>query len=669
MVVGVRLTALREMVVSVTARVVLGAMHKVFTATRYLTAYFLKTSRELHDVCKQLPALDFLIGKTSQATVSVQYLSFLMSGDAEDELKMFWEPAGCASLVQFVEQKDELASIVRVAAYSATGGIHASYIATRSKGLNRVLQLADERTPAVDLRGIAAELHSEFVQLRFCCTSVFVFSLLADAGIRGVTDMFAAPFQRTLTTIAFCVSFVTSVADCERRHKRTKEILHGTSMRMDHYAAQSLCADVKSQSVALAKRSAQMAQKSALPIMPPVCDATAKETRAIKTVSAYDLFKVDSIKEAKLQGGSAAKDMCFSAAGRQRLDKSFSDLTPNLRATYEHEASTANESRRRVALAIADKVDVPILGYSALEDQAPSTTVALQSVGLVALPADRVRGNLSISTPDADLHMVCHRCGSSELDKFRHATVPPPLIGTDPLHVVPWDSPTETGRYVADLVDDKRAALAPIHPTRYDNYTIQNQIKKCSTVSVFRTAMQHKATDTEQVPKYKVAQHEHLCFGICRTIGAAPLLSFQQRVVGMLSGIVGSLKRLFDIPTVRLPRKEVIFEFDVFAEPLGPSEWHMVCQLTNCKEQSGPDPASQVFLRFNSSTPPPILEGCLLVPKRLAFAESVRTSAHAGAILDPRGYGQLHSCTHKELFSLRVSRRCHTRAQRPGPKT
>ena len=119
----------------------------------------------------------------------------------------------------------------------------------------------------------------------------------------------------------------------------------------------------------------------------------------------------------------------------------------------------------------------------------------------------------------------------------------------------------------------------------------------------------------------------------------------------MLKDVVVNLKRVFSIPTVQLPRNEVIFEFSVFAEPLGPPQWAMVCQLTNCKEQSGPHPASQVFLRFNTSAQCPMVCGSLLVPKRLDFVESVRTSAQSGAILDPHGYGQLLSCTHKELVT------------------
>ena len=55
--------------------------------------------------------------------------------------------------------------------------------------------------------------------------------------------------------------------------------------------------------------------------------------------------------------------------------------------------------------------------------------------------------------------------------------MPPPLIGTEAMHVAKYESHTDIGRYAADLVDVKLAERAPIHLTRYETYAIQNQVK------------------------------------------------------------------------------------------------------------------------------------------------------------------------------------------------
>lgn len=136
--------ASRELVQSAQCLLVLRALHLIFKATRYLTEFFLRCSRDSHDLRTGNPYSTFLIEETSQVSVALQYLGLLTSGgdDGSDALRVIWEPAGCSSYLEFVEQHPSFARTVRVASYCASGALHGLFVATREEGVNRLLLLA-----------------------------------------------------------------------------------------------------------------------------------------------------------------------------------------------------------------------------------------------------------------------------------------------------------------------------------------------------------------------------------------------------------------------------------------------------------------------------------------------------------------------------------------------
>jgi len=68
---GVRLADMKALCSSKVQRLTMRALHVTFMATRYLTEYFLRTSRDLQDMCKPPSSFDFILPETSQATVAV----------------------------------------------------------------------------------------------------------------------------------------------------------------------------------------------------------------------------------------------------------------------------------------------------------------------------------------------------------------------------------------------------------------------------------------------------------------------------------------------------------------------------------------------------------------------------------------------------------------------
>ena len=78
--------------------------------------------------------------------------------------------------------------------------------------------------------------------------------------------------------------------------------------------------------------------------------------------------------------------------------------------------------------------------------------------------------------------------------------------------------------------------------------------------------------------------------------------------------------------------------------------------MVACAAQSGPHPASQIFLKFNVPTPlqtggASLLNVCLSA-QSLAHVESVRKSAQSGGPLDALGCGALDMYTNAELFDV-----------------
>ena len=180
MVAGVRVAAARDLSTSAASLKFLTVEHTLFKSTRYITEFFLKCSRELHDPCKPCAALDFLAPTTSVATVSVQYLSSLCAGAGASDLRVVWDTFNFDSWFNLCEHDDDLAQLVQVGIYVVVGGIHRRFIAIRQRALNKMLLLAHPAVPLKTRKGHALWLLTKVLEDLHCCVGPFVFRLVHD---------------------------------------------------------------------------------------------------------------------------------------------------------------------------------------------------------------------------------------------------------------------------------------------------------------------------------------------------------------------------------------------------------------------------------------------------------------------------------------------------------
>ena len=135
---GLRITGTRELVLSKICRFRLRVLHLDFNATRYVTVFFLKASRDLHSPCEPCAALDFLNPKTSPATVATQYMGSLVRG-VNPHLQMLWGPPGCVSWVDFVLHHPEEADYAAASFFCVSSSLHRRFVAVRKLDINPLL--------------------------------------------------------------------------------------------------------------------------------------------------------------------------------------------------------------------------------------------------------------------------------------------------------------------------------------------------------------------------------------------------------------------------------------------------------------------------------------------------------------------------------------------------
>ena len=632
---GVRLADMKALCGNRSQRLTLRSLHLAFMATRYLTEYFLRTSRDLQDMCKPPSSFDFILPETSHATVAVQFISYLCSGRAE-AMRMMWDAEGYSSMAGFVQNEHEAAHRLRVAFYCSSGGIHQEFIAERDRGINRLLILGDVRQPPHVRRATAETLYTLFCSGRVCCIGAFTYMILSDAGVSSCVDLLEEKFQRTVHALAYVLMYLRSVADIERRHLRTRHILHDTSMNVGHYNARSVNEEVRSLALKDAARAQSHLRISGAQSAAPLAAPAPEPERLHRKKSAYDFFKEDKVKEASVDG--TAKRICFGD-GRKDLDREFSRMSGQRRAAYDLEARVwASRATPRELQDLAPTPPTPT----------PPTPSNL-SLGIVGVPDQREAlsspvgaGAPCVMRPNRH---VCARC--LEPSSLRHASSIEHLRKlAEPMHVAPWTESTDLREYAAAVSDIELATSRPLHLARYQSFC--NATTKKSAAQQFTRAASDLAVDDGAVPLYKFDQHEHLCHDLCGTDGSSQLLTLKLQLELLLSKFVEELRKDHGLPEIGcVPVLEPMLEFTT-------AGFEFVGQMTNCNAQSGSKPMSQVFLRFDIVR---VDECQYLMPRRRPHVSSVRGSAQPCGRLFAGGYGALEQYTHKQLLD-EVRRSC-----------
>ena len=640
---GVRLADMKALCSSKVQRLTLRALHVTFMATWYLTEYLLRTSRDLQDMCKPPSSFDFILPETSQATVAVQFISYLCSGRAE-AMCLLWDAEGYSSMAGFVQNEQEAAHRLRVACYCASGGIHQEFISERDRGINRLLILGDMRQRPQLRRDTAETLLTSFREERVCCIGAFIYMILSDAGVSSCVDLLGEKFQRIVHALAYLLMHLRSVADIERRHLRTRHILHDTSMHVDHYNARSMTEEVRPLALKDAARAQSHLRMSGVQSAALLAALAPEPAKLKKKRSAYDLFRDDRIKEASVDSDGSAKRICFGD-GRREMDRAFARLSVQERAAYDVESRVW---ARGVPRQLQDPVAVPLPPMAVPLPPTPPTPFSLGivggPVGREALASPASAGAPSALRPN---RRVCARC--LEPSSLRHVSSAEHLRKlAEPLHVAPWTEGTDLRTYAAAVSDIELATSRPLHLARYESFC-KDATKKSATEQ-FTRAARDLAVDDGAVPMYKFDQHEHLCHGLCGTLGSTEPLKLKSHLEVLLRRFVEELRTARGLPEIGcVPLLEPMLEFTT-------ADFEFVGQMTNCNAQSGSKPASQVFLRFDVV---PGDECQYLMPRRRPHVSSVRRSAQPCGRLFAGGYGSLDQYTHNQLIDeVRLSQYC-----------
>lgn len=234
---GVRLKMARAMVASADDKFNLGVQYITMAASSYITEFFLICSRELHDPCVPAPALDFILPETSVVTVALQFLAMHDTMDCE-ELRALWVPLGYASWEDLVRNDEVKASRFRVTIYSQAAGLHTRFVADRRSGLNQLLRTSDRRVALPERIKNAEWLVAAARSGRHCCAGLFVHRfVLKFANVPR--DLFNDDCQQAVRGLSWLVSKLKSVANCERRHLRTRRLITNDQNSMVVFGAKT----------------------------------------------------------------------------------------------------------------------------------------------------------------------------------------------------------------------------------------------------------------------------------------------------------------------------------------------------------------------------------------------------------------------------------------------
>ena len=235
---------------------------------------------------------------------------------------------------------------------------------------------ADVRIPMEERRQDGQRILCLVLQGKYCCTGIPVFTLFRSHAIATVDDIFKEVFQSALMGLTWVKSYLMSIADCERRHLRTRRLNTGNNMVVQNYCARSLCEDLRAQEVSGAGRVALLAGALG-ESMPAEAEQVKKITRS-RSTSGYDMYKRQRISEARVDDGANAKQLCFTKSGRQSMFTGYTNLNVEEKAAYTILAAHAD--------AQVNAVQVPAIADArSSDDMASRPTAAAEALGVLCV--------------------------------------------------------------------------------------------------------------------------------------------------------------------------------------------------------------------------------------------------------------------------------------------
>ena len=196
---------------------------------------------------------------------------------------------------------------------------------------------ADNRIDLTHRFDIGQRLHQR--RRKRCCVGAVVADVLEPLPL--VADIFEPKTQQAVRGLGYGISYLKSVADCERRHKRSKHFICKGVSSFAGFATKTYLEDWRLHAVRNAARETETlaALKDALPESAQHTDhaRNAAASKRTKQKSGYDCFVTEKKEEEKAGGGSA-KQLCFSTTGRKRLSSEWLATPPQEKMAYKMQA-------------------------------------------------------------------------------------------------------------------------------------------------------------------------------------------------------------------------------------------------------------------------------------------------------------------------------------------
>ncbi len=646
---GVRLQSTKELAADGDAHFNLCVLDICFIPTRYLTAFFLKTTRNWRDPCKTLPSRDLIWPVTSVATVCLQFLSYLLMPTAR-HLRILWEPSGHPDYAAFAEDQLEKARRVRVCFYMTSVSIYRRQVEIWQDGLHLLVCVGDVRRPACERQ----EAYDRLMEKRRCCVNAVVWDILVVLRRQREGFIWTIAGLRIMEGVAYAMARALSVADIERKHHRNKVIIRHDTL-FSSFASKAFLEDIRVVTTATAKTMHRITRAFGICDAPPENHAPLENQQTKRKISGMDMFLEDEKAIIRVEGGDL-KSLCFSKEGRGRLVEKWTGLSVQGREEYRIMADLAN--RRRVdAPAIADRAPVAV----------PALPLALPDRGQGVVVAQAGSTQMMIPCGPCDPLVVMSTCKCcNDKDPRRHSASLPPVSAMC-LYVPPEqesvhdDDDDHAGERVLDIAkfggvssftDIKTANEVPFHIEKY-KCAKKNAVKQNAESGmhvVFSKKASHVCIDDDHVPK-KV-NYPKLCLGdLCQTATSSSIKLLQRRFLQTLEDLVSKLCKIHKCKPLFLSMHEYMIVITVKRGDVTSVEF--LGQLALANARSGPNLAFQGFVEFVFQSAeahgrwPEHFAGELVQLRRLDYVESSRSSAKR--YLNPHGFGAVSTVSMNDL--------------------
>ena len=243
----------RELTASARAVTVGKVLMILLKGVRAVTRFYLKCSKDIHSVCRPSPISDFVNDKTSIVVVVMQYYGNLAKGTAQT-LRLLYLSAGFPCYVEFLEASDDEGRLFRASLYAVSCSMYRRSSKARKQLPLSMITLQDDREDQAVREAVGACILDGCAQCRGRLVNDFVIAY----GVQDTATFFTDWTQVVLRAMSHAWTYAMTVADVERAHKRSKDILTSSLQQFANFSSKHYLEDVRSVVKASAAQSLAM---------------------------------------------------------------------------------------------------------------------------------------------------------------------------------------------------------------------------------------------------------------------------------------------------------------------------------------------------------------------------------------------------------------------------